>query len=116
MLLSVKYVETFLNNFPESPLKRVTEIFLRNWKSTENDLKEFNNLLKQQAEICLFEKTYRSVPGIGKIASRVLANELGDMSQFKNEKSLFSYVGLTPSEHSSGEKVIRGQITRQGTS
>jgi len=45
-----------------------------------------------------------------------LANELGDMSQFRNEKQLFSYTGLTPSEFSSGEHVRQGHISRQGRS
>ncbi|WP_235112887.1 IS110 family transposase [Acaryochloris sp. 'Moss Beach'] len=36
------------------------------------------------------------------------------MSQFKNERQLFSYTGLTPSEHSSGETIHRGHITHQG--
>ena len=42
--------------------------------------------------------------------------ELGDLSQFKNERQLFSYTGLTPSEHSSGDNIRRGHITRQGNS
>jgi transposase len=61
------------------------------------------------------ESVYRSVPGIGLITSRTLANELGDLSRFKNEKALYSYTGLTPSEYSSGEKVRRGHISRQGS-
>lgn len=72
-------------------------------------------------EICIQAQTdgsieimYRSVVGIGPTSARVLANELGDMSQFHNERQLFSYVGLTPSEHSSGEYVRQGHITRQG--
>lgn len=60
------------------------------------------------------EMLYRSVPGIGPIAARTLANELGDMSQFKNERQIFSYAGLTPSEHSSGDHIRQGHISRQG--
>lgn len=41
-------------------------------------------------------------------------NELGDMSEFANERQLFSYTGLTPSEDSSGEQIHRGHITKQG--
>ena len=36
------------------------------------------------------------------------------MSQFSNEKQLFSYLGLTPTEHSSGEHIRQGHISRQG--
>lgn len=59
---------------------------------------------------------YESVPGIGSIHARQLVNELDDMKQFRNEKQLFSYLGLTPSEHSSGEHTRQGHITRQGKS
>ena len=38
------------------------------------------------------------------------------MSQFSNERSLFSHLGLTPSEFSSGENRRQGHITRQGSS
>lgn len=60
------------------------------------------------------EEIYRSAPGIGLICSRTLANELGDMSRFPNERTLFSYLGLAPSEYSSGDRIRRGNITRQG--
>jgi transposase len=61
------------------------------------------------------ENIYRSVPGIGPVTARVLANELGNMARFPNEKALFHYLGLTPSEHSSGDNIRRGHISRQGS-
>ena len=60
------------------------------------------------------EKIYRSAPGIGPVCARVFANELGDMSQFKNERALFGFLGMTPTESSSGDKVRRGNITKTG--
>lgn len=59
---------------------------------------------------------YRAAPGIGALSSRILANELESMRQFTNEKQLFSYTGLTPSEYSSGENKRQGSISRQGKS
>jgi transposase len=38
------------------------------------------------------------------------------MTRFANERALFSYTGLTPSEYSSGASVRRGHISRQGAS
>jgi transposase len=38
------------------------------------------------------------------------------MSQFKNEDGLFSFIGLTPTENSSGESSKKGHISRQGNS
>lgn len=61
------------------------------------------------------EVIYRSVPGVGPVTSRILANELGDIStRFQNERRLSAFTGLTPSENSSGDRQRRGGITHQG--
>ena len=36
------------------------------------------------------------------------------MSHFSSERDLFSFTGLTPREHSSGEHTRKGHISRQG--
>ena len=38
------------------------------------------------------------------------------MTRFANERALFSYTGLTPSEYSSGTSARRGPMSRQGSS
>jgi transposase len=85
------------------------------WQHISIKIKEIDNEISNQAQTDgPAEVIYRSVPGIGSTSARVLANELGDMAQFNNERQLFSYIGLTPSEHSSGEHIRQGHITRQG--
>lgn len=85
------------------------------WQQHTARIKEINTKVSQQAtEESSLEAVYRSVPGIGPIGARVLANEVEDMSYFNNERQLFSYTGLTPSEHSSGGYVRKGHISRQG--
>ncbi|MFH1964188.1 MAG: IS110 family transposase [Acidobacteriota bacterium] len=49
------------------------------------------------------------------VASTVLA-EMGDLSRFDKASQLMSYLGLVPSEHSSGERIRRGHITKTGNS
>jgi transposase len=56
----------------------------------------------------------QSVPGIGPQTSRSILAELRDVNRFPRPDQLASYLGLTPSEYSSGESVRRGRITRQG--
>jgi transposase len=85
------------------------------WQQLTVRIKEVNAKMSQQAaEDVELERIYRSTPGIGPIGARVLANEVEDMSYFENERQLFSYTGLTPSEHSSGGHVRKGHISRQG--
>lgn len=55
-----------------------------------------------------------SIPGIGRQGSRAILVELGDLERFGNGERLTSYLGLTPSEYSSGESIRRGNITRRG--
>lgn len=86
------------------------------WRQESQRVKRFENASKIQAGQDKCEKIYRSAPGIGAVSSRILSNELGDMSRFDNERQLFSNSGLTPTENSSGEQVRRGHISRQGSS
>lgn len=91
------------------------EKLVKQWNDLENQIKEVDEKFSEQAkEEGKLEAIYRSVPGIGPTAARILANELGDMSQFSNERGLFSYTGLTPREYSSGEHRRLGHISRQG--
>lgn len=52
--------------------------------------------------------------GISTVTAFSVAVEVGDFSRFPNARSFMSYVGLVPSESSSGETVSRGKITRTG--
>jgi transposase len=57
-----------------------------------------------------------SLRGIDLIAAMTIVAELGDISRFKSPRQLMAYLGLVPSEHSSGEKRKQGGITKTGNS
>lgn len=113
-IMSHQFVQELLEKAPSPEFTVTVNAYWRIWKSLDTEIKALEGELHKQAQQDACEETYRSAPGIGPLSSRILANELGDMSQFENERQLFSYTGLTPSEHSSGESVRRGHITRQG--
>ena len=52
--------------------------------------------------------------GIDKLAAMVLLAELGDISRFESPRQLMAYLGLVPSEHSSGARRRQGAITKTG--
>jgi transposase len=56
----------------------------------------------------------RSIPGIGVISAMELLLELQDVSRFRRAEQLAAYVGLTPSQYSSADKVRMGRITGIG--
>ena len=95
-------------------LRLTIETLYALWQGIDEQLRQLTPKLREQAKHDPLESWYRSVPGIGPLAARVLANELGDMRQFPNERALFSFTGLTPSEASSGDARRLGHISRQG--
>ena len=96
-------------------LKYALGHFIAMWRQLEMRVKEIQEEIGIQAQKDgAKESIYRSVPGVGPTSARILANELEDTKQFGNERQLFSYVGLTPCEYSSGEHIRQGHITRQG--
>jgi transposase len=52
--------------------------------------------------------------GVSVIAAMTLLAELGDLSRFDSPRELMGYLGLIPSEHSSGGSRRQGGITRTG--
>lgn len=45
-----------------------------------------------------------------------LVVEIGDLSRFDHPRKLMGYLGLVPSQHSSGDRISRGSITKSGNS
>jgi len=56
----------------------------------------------------------QAVRGIDLIAAVAVLAELGDLSRFRNPRELMGYLGLVPSESSTGDTVKRGGITKAG--
>lgn len=112
--ITEKLLEIKKKEYPSDFYYAVSK-YAQEWNHLTEQIKEIEKQFKSQAKSeNEVHEIYASVPGIGLIHARQLANELGNMSQFRNEKQLFSYTGLTPSEHSSGEHVRQGHISRQG--
>jgi len=56
----------------------------------------------------------QALRGVAAITAIGLAAELGDLSRFEHPRKLMGYLGMVPSENSSGERVRRGSITKTG--
>jgi transposase len=55
-----------------------------------------------------------SAPGIGVLTAIRLALEWGDVRRFRRKEEFASFLGLVPSDYSSGDQERRGHITRRG--
>jgi transposase len=52
--------------------------------------------------------------GIDLIAATTFLTEVGDLSRFRTPRELMAYLGLVPSENSTGNTIKRGPITKAG--
>src|SRR5215472_7595054 len=56
----------------------------------------------------------QTMRGMALFNAATLVAELGDLSRFANPRQLMAYLGLVPSEHSSGGSTRRGGLTKAG--
>jgi transposase len=86
---------------------REAELLRKELLSISNDIRK---LMRSQA----YKKLYyllRTITGIGPLTAASLLTEIGDMKRFDSFYHLNSFIGLLPTEHSSGEREIRGRLT-----
>src|SRR3954471_7038460 len=57
---------------------------------------------------------YQAMRGVAFVSAVTVAAEIGDVRRFDSPRQLMAYLGLVPSESSTGEKVRRGGITKAG--
>jgi len=58
----------------------------------------------------------QAMRGVAFIMAVTVVAEVGDFNRFDNPRRLMAYLGLTPSEHSSGVSLRRGGITKAASS
>ena len=56
----------------------------------------------------------RALRGVDLIVAATFVREVGDIGRFDNPRQLMGYLGLVPSERSTGDTVRRGDITKAG--
>jgi transposase len=56
----------------------------------------------------------QALRGVALVVAVTVVAEVGDFRRFANPRQLMAYLGLVPSEHSSGSSIRRGGITKAG--
>jgi len=82
-------------------------------------LKRLDNELTHQVKKWRYYpvvKAVQAMRGVRLLVATGIIAELGDLTRFDHPRKLMSYLGLVPSEHSSGGKRHLGAITKCGNS
>jgi|RhiMethySRZTD1v2_1073278.scaffolds.fasta_scaffold230470_1 transposase len=76
--------------------------------------KEVRRFCNADPELRQSIKLLRTIPGVGTITATHAVARLGDWRLIKNDRQIAGFLGLVSSEHSTGDKEKRGEITRIG--
>jgi transposase len=87
------------------------EFFAKNILETTRAIRTY---CKSDPAIAANIEYITSIPGIGFITASQLIARIGDPRHLKRYDQIGSFLGLVPREHSSGNQVCRGAITRTG--
>lgn len=81
-------------------------------------IEEIESRIKEQimtnSEFKTNYELLKTIPGIGFIGAATILSVIDDINRFCTAGEYSSYCGLVPSEHSSGNNVIHGRITKEG--
>lgn len=94
-------------------IKKVIGCLLNILYVLEQEIKELDKLVKDVAKEDMDVKLLQSVDGIGPITA--LAFKADDAKRFEDSKDVGAYLGLTPTQYSSGEINRQGGISKQGS-
>lgn len=90
---------------------------LDGYKNADQQVGEQTDLVKDLSKTDRYRDLVAiltTLPGIGILGAMEILLELQDVERFRTADQLAAYVGLTPSQFSSGEHVRMGRITRIG--
>lgn len=105
--------------FDQGDLREVFEIYYVEWQHCIQRLDTLDKQLEQLAQRPEYREAVgllRCFKGIDTLTAITLITEIFEFGRFDSPKALMSYLGLTPSEYSSGERRQPGAITKTGNS
>jgi transposase len=77
----------------------------------------FDGQVKSSGAESVFSRqieAFMALRGIDRLTATTIVAEIGDVTRFTNAPQLMKYLGVVPSEHSSGPTRSRGGITKTG--
>lgn len=97
----------------------VLEHYMNTLEMLELQQKEQTEKIEEMAKTEEYKEKVNALcayRGIGTLTAMIFISEIVDFRRFRSPKELMAYLGMTPSEYSSGGKERKGSITKCGNS
>lgn len=102
----------------ENELSTVARSFVQRLYLRQKQLEEEIKTITAQMVSCASQhedyQLLSSIPGVGPIVASSIMGSINNVGEFKNGRQLSAWLGLTPSQYSSGDKNHLGKITKRG--
>src|SRR5579864_3401485 len=104
-----------LRSLPLEPwAEQRRDTLLEMLQELEEKIRPLDQAVAKAAEQCEAAQRLATHPGVGPVISLATVLTMGDVGRFPDSRSWVSYLGLNPSEESSGERRRLGAISKQG--
>lgn len=117
---NVKHLSWLSNlQMPQKHLQTILDEQLGLLRYIQSRLDSLDNEIESIAKNDIYSpsvKKLRAFKGIGTLTAMILIAEITDFRRFPNARALMAFLGLIPSEESSGDKHRPGAITKTGNS
>lgn len=114
-----KWTQVYLENlarirFKDRWMQQSFNQLLEQYRFLDNQIGQQTKLIRELSEEPRYKDKVEilcTIPGVGILVAMELLLELQDVSRFQRADQLAAYVGLTPSQFSSADKIRMGRIT-----
>jgi len=103
--------------FSEQNYRFILDQYLEEYRFLRAQIACITRRIRELSKNSAYQKYFQyltACKGIGLITAMTFLLELGDIVRFPDSIRFSSYIGLTPSQHSSGQHVRLGHITHEG--
>lgn len=103
--------------FPDEASRRVLADYIRAVQEATARVERLEDHIKDLVEtshLAPLVRALQALRGVQLITAVILAAEIGDFARFATPRQLMAFLGLVPSEDSSGQRRRQGRITRTG--
>jgi transposase len=106
-------IETGARSLPVLAKETICELYER-MQRLESKALEYERKISQLARQSEAAKRLMAIEGVGPITATAIVASVGDAKLFRNGREFAAWLGLTPSQHSSGGKSRLGGISKRG--
>jgi transposase len=113
---ALRYMVSEQKNSLPLQVQQCIDDLLEHINRIEDNIAEYDRILSRMAKTDHRSQRLMELKGIGPTTACALVASIGNAHDFKNGRQLAAWLGLTPSQYSSGGKSKLGRITKAGDS